>query len=673
MSRTPWIQGLLAASLCSGAALAQPGRPPLAPPPPPPSVAPPDGDLGRLFGLRVQERLLSSTDPDERLRGVQRIAADPSPGALDLLLRSQEPGSLASRDLRARLEAIRALGPHLAQDAARQVVVRALVDGAALPPGATSDLAALLRDTAAMVLGHHGGPRGTDALAGLLRQGGVAASSAALALQAHPPERLDSLLGNKAPASVELVRVIIDLGELRAIPQLRQALRGGDPEVRAASLVALAELGDGEAPLVARQWVKETEVLPRVAAIRALLRSSPVEGRGALAALLKEPGLVKEGLTLALEGPGPELVEPLVALLRGGLAGEQRSQAIEALGRCGGDAAAGALASMLGGAGGHEAGLALALAPGEGARRALEKALREGALRAVAVRASTIRALVLRERPSGLWDAVEAAWKGSAAERGAAAFSWVALGKRSVEEKELQGADVVGSAARGALARGAEGLESLLRVLESDPGAERGRREALVSGLLARHDGGKVPTRVLESWVEEGGASAPLAARALAVRDDEETLGRLGRLLGSGAPALRSHVALGLGRSPRPDAAGRLVDAYTFETEAGVRRAIVRALSWRREPQRERVLRLAAALDPDRGTRALARQALRGLPAPERTGGDLVAWIQVDGAAGATALRWERPDGLVVPVVTDGDGALLVPGLPAAASHVVAP
>jgi hypothetical protein len=213
----------------------------------------------------------------------------------------------------------------------------------------------------------------------------------------------------------------------------------------------------------------------------------------------------------------------------------------------------------------------------------------------------------------------------------------------------------------------------LLRVLESDPGAERGRREALVPGLLARHDGGKVPTRVLESWVEEGGASAPLAARALAVRDDEETLGRLARLLGSGAPALRSHVALGLGRSPRPDAAGRLVDAYTFETEAGVRRAIVRALSWRKEPQRERALRLAAALDPDRATRALARQALRGLPAPERTGGDLVAWIQVDGAAGATALRWERPDGLVVPVVTDGDGALLVPGLPAAPSHVVAP
>ncbi|MCS6899047.1 MAG: HEAT repeat domain-containing protein [Polyangiaceae bacterium] len=178
---------------------------------------------------------------------------------------------------------------------------------------------------------------------------------------------------------------------------------------------------------------------------------------------------------------------------------------------------------------------------------------------------------------------------------------------------------------------------------------------------------------MLLAWVEEGGACAPLAARALASRDDEAYRGILQRLLHGGSPQLRSHVALGLGRSPNADAAGRLADAYTFETEPLVRRALLRALSWRQEPQRNAVLRLAASLDPDATARAIAQGALRGFRAPEQAIGDLVAWLRVEGVTEAMALRWERPDGLVLPVVTDPDGTLLVPGLPTSPSHAVLP
>jgi HEAT repeat protein len=580
-----------------------------------------------------------------------------------------------ARDLRARLEAVRSLGPHLAQDAPRQVVVRALVDGATMATGSEdAELAGLLRDTAAMLLGRHGGPRGADALAGLLRQGGSVAAATARALAAHPPERLEALLGARAPGSVELVELLVDLGDLRALPHLRRSVRNGDPAVRAASLVALASLGDGEAPLIARQWVKEEDPVAKFAAIRALLRSAPAEGRAALAPLLLHPETRLDALPIALEGPGPELTPGLAALARDpALTPDQRGSAIEALGRSGGEASATALVSLLTSSRAHEAALALALAPGAHARKALEKALKDGALRATAVRAATIRALTLRDAPSGLSDAIDGAGKGSPDERAAAAFARVALGKEEVDDKAFQAPGLLAAAARGALAGGPEGLGRLLVLLEKEPGAERGRREALALGLLARPDGGKLSSRVLLDWVDEGGACAPLAARALAARDDEAMRGRIERLLRGGSPQLRVHAALGLGRSHHPDAAGRLVDAYVFETDVGVRRALLRALSWRSEPRREGTLRLAAALDPDATARSIARGALRGQAAPEQVSGDLVAWLRVEGAPGATALRWERPDGLVLPVVTDGDGTLLVPGLPAVPSHATVP
>ena len=89
------------------------------------------------------------------------------------------------------------------------------------------------------------------------------------------------------------------------------------------------------------------------------------------------------------------------------------------------------------------------------------------------------------------------------------------------------------------------------------------------------------------------------------------------------------------------------------------------------------VLTLARDLDPDDEVRALARSALDGRdlePEVKAAGGVSVArglaWIAVvpsEGKAGdelARAARLVRDDGLALPVVSDPDGVLLVPGLP---------
>jgi len=112
----------------------------------------------------------------------------------------------------------------------------------------------------------------------------------------------------------------------------------------------------------------------------------------------------------------------------------------------------------------------------------------------------------------------------------------------------------------------------------------------------------------------------------------------------------------------------------------GVGAAIVRALSRRREAQREKTLVWARDLDPDEGVRALARAALAGrvLDDPRPPARGEIVWVTLspndpraaDMASGRTA-RLVRSDGLSVPVVADPDGVLLVPGLPAGESSLL--
>jgi hypothetical protein len=360
---------------------------------------------------------------------------------------------------------------------------------------------------------------------------------------------------------------------------------------------------------------------------------------------------------------------------------------------------------------------ALATAPGPAARAALEQGLagdkaKAGDLRRLLVRAGVVRALVLDDAPSGLVERLRALAKEAApADRAAAAFGLVALGVRSLQEVldaacpkgDVSACDaVVAAAARGALALpdGASSLEPLFPLLAraaaaADPrlGAwahEAGARPpsgsadaiavAVGAALLAHPDGGSLPTSVLAAWAEAGGPLSPLCARALPARDDEALRGRIKRLLEGTDPVVRAHVALGLARDPEPSAVSLLTSAYRFEEDAGVRRAVVRALSRRTEVQRTATLALARDLDPDDEVRSLARAALEGRalepglrPAVGAEPRRAVAWIAIQPNEGRPAAkdaplrtaRLLRSDGLAVPAVADPDGALLIPGMPA--------
>src|SRR5262249_8080585 len=144
---------------------------------------------------------------------------------------------------------------------------------------------------------------------------------------------------------------------------------------------------------------------------------------------------------------------------------------------------------------------------------------------------------------------------------------------------------VLRAAARGALARGAAGLEPFLALLEQPwaRGTDLGKPSlvavAAAVGLLADPGGRKLPTSTLAAWAEGGGPVAPLAARALPSRDDDVTRGRIKRLFKGTDPVVRAHVALGLGKDPETDAVALLTEAYRFEDDAAVRAAIIRALS----------------------------------------------------------------------------------------------
>lgn len=644
----------LAVLLTSGVASAQ--RVPMRPPPPPPTAAekPPEaGDLRGRFGVVVAQRLLAGSSED-RARGMRRLASIGTPQAIDLLVQAADvPGPLPFRE---HLAALRGLASRADEDGPRRVLVSALRDVAGDSPGPV-----LIRDTAALALARHGGSRGENALFALLRQGGPVGAAAARALIAAPPASAEGLFGPRAPVSAQVASLAAAMGDLRAIPWLRRAVREGDPSTRAASLVAMSTLGDGQAASIARGWAPEKDPLARVSAAQALAAAFPAEARVIAAGLLADPNTRSAGLDLARDVPGDALVPALSAIVAdAALDLEDRVRAIECLGRSSATAALVPLLTRDDVA--VDAALALALAPGSDARRAIESLLGDPARRALAVRAAVVRALALGDRPSGLASALAAL---ASTDRALVAFVEVALGDRKIDDVSTLADDEIAAVARALLARPDAELARLGPALAAaTPGA---RRDALGVALLVAPADSPVSTATLLSWVEEGGAVAPLAARALAARDDDSTRVRLAFLLSSPDVSLRAHVAAGLGASPESDATGRLSSAYDLETEPAVRRAIIGALARRPEATRVRTLALAADLDPDAAVRALATRALAGGRPVERARGTHVGVAIVSGNPHA-ALRWQLPDGLVVPVVPDG-GFVLVPGLPAGTSR----
>ncbi|WP_437965471.1 HEAT repeat domain-containing protein [Sorangium sp. So ce260] len=663
------------------------------------------------LGVPVAERLLASSDPEARLRGIERLGSIGTEEAVSALLAALEQGSPAARDPRARLAAVRALAPHAQRDSVRQLLSRELSEGGGPARGAASPLGEVLRGTAALALARTGERRALGALVSAIVQGGAAGEAAARAIKAYPPESLQLLLGSRKRLEPALVSFLGELGDLRAIAALRPVLEGGDRAAQVAAARALARLGDEAALAKARAWLRKPEPGLFEPTVEILVYLGAPEAPDAVAALLGSELGRLDGLRLAELAPA-ERIAPALARALPLLPEDAQPRAVAAIGRAGGAEAARQLRRLM-----TErpdlataAAFALATMPGAEARAVVAelfegpRAAKDADLRRLGLRAGVVRGLALRDAPAALEGrllAALAAPKGSS-DRAVGVFGAVALGLRDAIEV-VGGCSpascdraAVHAAARGALARGDRALAALAPLFAelAAPGARAAApggddaapdAAAISAGvaLLAEPRGGAVATSRLAALAEAGGPLSPLAARALAARDDEVVRGRLKRLLEGSDPVVRAHVALGLGSDPMPDSVSLLARAYRFEDDPAVRRAIVRGLSRRTEVQRRRVLLAARDLDPDEGVRALARAALSGagspaLDPPRSALATGVVWIAIvpnDRSAAASAssraARLVRPDGLAIPVVADPDGVLLVPAVPPGVSSVL--
>jgi len=667
------------------------------------------------LGVPVAERLLASSEPGARLRGIARLGAIGTPEAVDALLEALEQGSPVGRDARARLEAVRVLAAHAGRDAVRQQLARELNDAAGGPGRGASPLGELTRGTAALALARAGDKRAIGALASAVVQGGAPGEAAERALRAYPPSSLQLLVGSRKRLPPEIARLLGDLGDLRAIERLRPMLEGGDTASQMAAALALARLGDEAALGPARAWLKKAEPRLLRAAAEILVHLGAPAAPEAVGALLKSEVTRADGLRLAELLAAPALV-PRLAQVIPELPEDARPRAVAALGRAGGAEAVNALRALLDRPAlglATDAAFALATMPGDAARLALAELAADPRARSdrdrdrLLLRAAIARAVALghAHAPDGLEDRLQAMITAKdARDRAVAAFGIAALGLGDVgallrgcgpgegarARSACDGA-ALHAAARGALARGGAALAPFAALLSAlarshtraaPPSPDAAVPPALIAAgvaLVEDPGGGALPTSQLAAWAEAGGPLGPLAARALGSRDDEVVRGTIKRLLEGSDPVIRAHVALGLGRDPEPDSVSLLGSAYRFEEEPAVRRAIVRGLSRRPEAQRKRTLSLARDLDPDPVVRSLARAALEGRPldqptSPLATG---VAWITIvpnhpsaaASAAGRPA-RVVRADGLAVPVVADPDGVLMVPGMPPGPSVV---
>ncbi|HSO38180.1 MAG TPA: HEAT repeat domain-containing protein [Labilithrix sp.] len=691
-----------AATACAALASAQPRRPA---PLPVPSAAPAatmPTNVRAHVGTDYAARLLRSTDPDERIRGIQRAATIGSAETVALLVQATESSPAVRSDSRALIELARGLARFADQERARVallLIVNAGNPGIAgrLPqPGRSGDALSLeegdpvartelARQIAAIALARSGTDRALEQLYGVARSGASGQSAAMLALTLQPPRDpgFYGTTGASMPASV--VRMLGQLGDLRALELLHTATRSTDVTVRGAALVSLAELGDERAVALSRAAIAESDARLRAAAGEAFVLLAAGERFKAVAALIADEATAAIGVRLAERVYNAEITKLLAVRVIDHPDRELRAAAIRALGRSPEPAAAVALtapALLADPQLGYFAALALARSPAPNAMQLVTALASAKATAGLGVRAYVVRAAVRGER-SGAADDLLARLMASkeGRERALGAFGRVALGLTSATSL-LDDPDprVRRSVAMASLAKP---TKATLHALLEHAARERddATRQVLAIGLLGGDPEGLLTTTSLLDRAESGGADAALSATALTRRAEEANERKVGQLLASKDPVLRAHAARGLAFATLPDASGRLATAYAYETDATVRRAVVGALAARLQdataPARRATLETAAALDPDGPTRQAARLGLSGSPSP--LGPALAteaAWLRItlDGGAAPGEVfvgSLVRSDGVAVPIAFDDDGYAIAPGVPPGEARLV--
>jgi HEAT repeat protein len=676
------------------------GSPPaLAPGPPETTTRNVTTDLRARFGTEIATRLARSGDPDERLRGIERAAAVRTPEGLALLERAARAGvqgtidphspldGVARTDPRALLVVVRGLAAWLDREPARAALTSIVKDGTqsfashagATPgPDPSADDAEgaarvlLARQEAAMALAQSGALPALEALIAIARSAGPGQGPALDAIAAYPPAPL--LLGGVVLTTPATVALAVEVGDLRSLDAIEAAMSASDPSLRAAALVALGVAGDSRIANSARAALRDRDARVRLAAGDALVRLGTPDSGRAVEGLVGDDATALDGLRLAQLVQGDGVTKAAAARAVASANADVRGAAVAALGRQASVLAVGALSALVADpAMQGDAACAMARSPSSAAMAAIESMAGTAPLRRLAARAYLVRRWVRGERSAKLDSLLEdLARSNDARDRAVGMQALVTLGKRPIAQA-LQDSDprVRRTAATGALAHwdGAS-RSALLARMGMEP--DEVTRQVLALGLLEGDVDGLVPTADLVDRVRGGGPDAPLAALALAQRDDPERATDIDVMLQSHDPVLREHIARGLGASAARDAAGRLARAYAKEGDVRVRRAIVAALATRTgdalAPARRSTLEVAAGLDPDRVARWTASRALSGATATRREIVREVAWLRLTPAEGAALPRDVTAallpgEGVALPIAFDDDGYALVPGV----------
>ncbi len=317
---------------------------------------------------------------------------------------------------------MRALAPHASVPAARDFLVRIMV-GVGSNPERPEAIDGMIEHAAALALAATGDDAALAALGKALRQPGHVADTARDALLAFPPRNLQPIVQDLRSPTRAFAGLLGELGDARAIPALRELVRGAPIEVRPEAAVALAELGVSETIELGRHWL-EHENGPdfQIAATRILLHFHTPDAATAVGRLLLEQSNHAVGVELASSASLPALSATLLQQARSA-SDDERSALFSALGLSGTREAM----SFLGGAlstraSSSAAALSLALSPEAEAESVLEQALRAASTRRAAVRASIARKVALDRVPSGLDAALQAALSQSHDESDRAVF-----------------------------------------------------------------------------------------------------------------------------------------------------------------------------------------------------------------------------------------------------------
>lgn len=646
-------------------------------------------DLKAHFGLDMAQRLSRSSDPEDRLRAVARVVATAKKDdAIGFLVPMVDASASTRSDGRVLLEVVRALARY--DDSEK--VVRALLGVVSMQAGRAprGDAAAdepenaarleLARGSAALALARMKDPKAIEGLFAAARGGSAGQAAARAALVAVPPQALPAQVGSAA-ASPALLAALPELGDLRALDAVRGVAKSSDPATRSAAMIALARMGDARVVELAKAGLGESDPRVKAASAEALVLVDSPDRFKAVLALFEDEGTTAAAIRLAERVSNEAIVAQLGARASKHPEHLVRLAALRALARSPDLLAVRSLLTLAQDPTVRfEAIHAMARSPHPSGMTAIEQLLTSppgiakgpeaDATRRLAARAYLVRAVVRGERSSRAEESIHALYMSSdPTAREVATAVEVALGLAPLEDR-LASAD---ARIRRAAMIGALGLEpkkvraALYPHVAKDPDPIA-RQLAMIA--MVGDPEGPLPI-TLPAMADRAGAGGPdsaAAARVLAERADDASQERVWKLLADKSPLVREQTARGLGRARAPQATGRLTQAFAYETDVSVRRAIVTALAERPDVGAafvRDVLASAASLDPDEGVRFGAGRALARAPLPESAPWREAAWLRVttDGAAPREvyAGSLHRSDGLAMPIVFDADGFVVVP------------